>query len=71
MKCSWKTLEQINSGKVSAETQQEVGAIYAHKIESDEMRIDWKNSAEKINAQIKALNPDAYFAYNDTRIKDN
>ena len=51
--------------------QIEKEATYAKKIKKEESKINWKNSAEKIMANINALspNPGAWFEYNGSRIK--
>jgi methionyl-tRNA formyltransferase len=37
--------------------QDAVGVTYAHKIQKEEARLDWSESAEKLNRQIRAFNP--------------
>jgi methionyl-tRNA formyltransferase len=53
------------------EPQQPEGATYASKIEKSEARIDWSQSAEQIERQVRAFNPapGAWFEANGERIK--
>ena len=52
-----KTLKQLQQGTIKAEAQDNNLATYASKLSKDEGVIDWSNSAEQINLQIRALSP--------------
>jgi len=52
-----KTLEKIASGKEKLHAQREEEATYAPKIQKEEGKIDWSNSAEVISRKIKGLKP--------------
>jgi methionyl-tRNA formyltransferase len=47
------------------------GISYAHKLSKQEARINWQNYADKINAQIRGMNPwpGSFFIFNDMQIK--
>ncbi|MCH1424852.1 MAG: methionyl-tRNA formyltransferase [Burkholderiales bacterium] len=51
--------------------QEDVHATYAHKISTNDARIDWSANAADINRLIRAMNPvpGAYTFFGDTRIK--
>ncbi|MBT5950430.1 MAG: methionyl-tRNA formyltransferase, partial [Betaproteobacteria bacterium] len=51
--------------------QEEVHATYAHKISTNDARIDWSANASDINRLVRAMNPvpGAYTFFGDTRIK--
>lgn len=51
------TLPQIIAGTLTSQPQAETGITYAHKIEKTEAHIDWQQSAEVIDRQIRAFNP--------------
>ncbi|HEY0326173.1 MAG TPA: methionyl-tRNA formyltransferase [Allosphingosinicella sp.] len=53
------------------EPQPEDGVTYAHKIDKAEARIDFEQSARRVERQIRAFNPapGAYFEFNGERIK--
>lgn len=50
-----EALERFNS--LSPKKQNKEGIIYAKKLKKEEAWIDWRQSAEKINRQIRAFNP--------------
>ena len=50
-------LSAIQNGTCKAEIQNSEQACYAKKIEKQEAEIDWKQSAEFIDRQIRAFNP--------------
>ena len=43
--------------KLASSTQSELGVTYAHKITSEDARVDWSASAVEIDRQIRAFNP--------------
>ena len=51
--------------------QEDVHATYAHKISTNDARIDWSANASDINRLVRAMNPvpGAYTFFGDTRIK--
>ncbi|MEI7670203.1 MAG: methionyl-tRNA formyltransferase [Pseudomonadota bacterium] len=65
------TLDNIIKNKIIALKQQSEGISYAAKINKEEMRIIWSESATSIRNKIRGLSPDygAYFVYNGENIK--
>jgi len=51
------TVDRLAEGEIEAMPQPDDGAVYAHKIEKSEGRIDWRQPAIAIDRQIRALNP--------------
>lgn len=51
--------------------QLSVGESYAHKLTKEESRIDWNDSAFKIDCMIRGMNPwpGVYFEFKDKKIK--
>lgn len=47
----------INHDKFTPQKQAEVGISYAHKLDKEEARIDWSDSAELIERKIRGYNP--------------
>ncbi len=64
-----KTLDDISKCIAIAIPQSLEGITYAHKITTDEEKIDWYNTATVIHAKIRALTPNAYCIHNNMRIK--
>ena len=64
-------LEQIQSGTLKAEAQDDNLSTYAAKLNKEEALIDWHKDAEEIHRQINALYPrsPAYCFYHDQRIR--
>ncbi len=64
-------LEIAGVGKLSGTPQPEAGVTYAAKIQRDEAKIDWTNSAAAIARQVRAFapQPGAWFALGEERIK--
>jgi methionyl-tRNA formyltransferase len=64
-------LSGVATGELSPIPQPAEGATYAHKIEKDEGRLDWRLSAPVLERMVRALNPSpgAWFVYRDERIK--
>lgn len=52
-----KTIAQLAAGKLVRHQQDDAQACYAAKITKAEARIDWQQSAEKIDRLIRAFNP--------------
>ncbi|MCX7552880.1 methionyl-tRNA formyltransferase [Marinicella sp. S1101] len=51
-------VQQLKAGTLpAAQAQNEAEAIYAHKLEKSESHIDWHQSAQHIEQQIRAFNP--------------
>ena len=51
------TLEQLATGTTQPIVQDNVQATYAHKINKDDAGINWRQSAQEIDQQIRAYNP--------------
>lgn len=51
------TLNQINSGDVHAEVQNDDLSTYAPKLSKQEAAINWSEDAERIDRKIRAFNP--------------
>ena len=66
-----KTLKNLRDGKVVLTKQDDALASYAKKIEKEECKINWHESAEIIERKIRALNGslEAFFNYGDEKIK--
>ncbi len=66
-----ESIKLIENNKVNFIEQKDSEASYAKKIQKNESRIDWNQSAKKIIAKINALhpNPGCWFKLFDSRIK--
>ncbi len=64
-------IDEIEGGKAKFIDQDEQKATYARKINKEEGKINWDNSAENILAQINSLlpNPGAWFSFMGERYK--
>ena len=64
-----KTLADLDH--ITPVLQPEEGATYANKLQKSEALIDWTESAEQIDRNIRAFTPfpGTYFMYKDERIK--
>lgn len=64
-----KTLANLEN--IMPVSQPEQGATYASKLQKSEALIDWKQSADQIDRNIRAFTPfpGTYFMYKDERIK--
>ena len=64
-------IDEIEGGKAKFIVQDEQKATYAKKINKEEGKINWDNSAENILAQINSLlpNPGAWFSFMGERYK--
>jgi methionyl-tRNA formyltransferase len=51
------TLDGLASGRVSETAQDDGQATYAHKLQKDDGRIDWRLSAERLHDLIRGLHP--------------
>jgi methionyl-tRNA formyltransferase len=51
------TLPGLRDGELKAEPQDDALANYASKLDKEEARIDWSQSAEQIDRQVRAFNP--------------
>lgn len=65
------TLEAFAAGNITPKAQSTDGITYAHKIDKAEAKINWQQSAEEINRQVRGLFPfpGAWFEVNGERIK--
>ena len=61
----------VDNLPISGIKQPETGMTYAKKIEKEESKIDWNQSAMQLERTIRAFNPypACYFLYNGERIK--
>ncbi|MES2960844.1 MAG: methionyl-tRNA formyltransferase [Pseudomonadota bacterium] len=66
-----KTLKKLRDGNVVLSKQDDALASYAKKIDKEECKINWTESAEIIERKIRALNGslEAFFNYGDEKIK--
>lgn len=66
-----ETLDKLASGQAKATPQDEAHATYAPKIKKEQAKIQWHQSAEKIDCLIRAFNPwpIAYTHMNDIPLK--
>ena len=65
------SLKIIESGKTNFINQDHKKSTYAKKIQKEETKIDWNQSANNILAKINAFspNPGAWFNFKNKRIK--
>lgn len=52
-----KTLNQLEFGNLIGVKQDDAATTYAHKITKEEGQINWQNTSETIDCQIRAFNP--------------
>ncbi len=52
-----RALMALQRGSIEAQPQGEDGVTYAHKIQSDEARIDWSRPAGEVDCHIRGLSP--------------
>ena len=66
-----QSLDDIAGGNIHPEKQDDKLANYAHKMSKEEARLDWQNSAQALDQQIRAFNPwpVAITALDDTNIR--
>jgi len=66
-----KTLKNLRDGNVVLTKQDDALASYAKKIDKEECKINWHESAQIIERKIRALNGslEAFFNYGDEKIK--
>ncbi len=66
-----KTLDSLNGDTIIPKEQNHSQATLASKIRQKDCRINWNNSAKKINFQIRGLspNPGAFTNWNGNRIR--
>lgn len=66
-----RALAALGRGALVPTPQPEEGITYAHKISSEEAKIDWSRSAHDVSCHIRGLSPfpGAWFAKEGTRIK--
>lgn len=64
-------LDKLSTGKITERKQEEELATYAKKIEKHETKINWSNSAEIIDRQVRAFskNPGAWTLLDGKRLK--
>lgn len=66
-----RALAALARGGLTATPQADEGVVYAHKISSDEARIDWARPAADIDCHIRGLAPfpGAWFEVDGVRVK--
>jgi methionyl-tRNA formyltransferase len=66
-----RALAGLAAGTLRGTPQPEDGATYARKLERDEGRLDWRNTAEHLERMVRALNPQpgVWFEHTGERIK--
>ncbi len=66
-----ETLSELACARLVAMDQNDVGATYAGKIKRSETELDWKNSADQLDRQVRAFapTPGAWFRYGKERVK--
>lgn len=52
-----KTLDQLETGDLISIKQDDTQSTYAHKITKEEGEINWQNTVQAIDCQIRAFNP--------------
>lgn len=52
-----QTLDKLQKNSLTAKVQDESLATYAHKVKKSEAKINWQDSAEQIERNIRAFNP--------------
>ena len=52
-----ETISRWEEGKIVPQKQKEIGATYTELLKKEDGRIDWKESAGKIERKVRALNP--------------
>jgi methionyl-tRNA formyltransferase len=50
-------LQRIEAGTLVATPQPAEGATYAHKIDKEEARVDWRRHADELARRVRAFNP--------------
>jgi methionyl-tRNA formyltransferase len=65
------TMDQLESGRLTAEPQDDTLTCYAPKLEKHEALIEWHHDAIQIDRQVRAFHPDpvAFTYLGDKRIK--
>ncbi len=66
-----RALAALERGALGEKAQPEQGITYAHKISSEEAKIDWSKPASEVDCHIRALSPfpGAWFEVDGARIK--
>ncbi len=66
-----ETLCKIESGALTPTPQPQIGVTYASKLDPKESRLNWAQSANELERQIRAFKPwpGSWFQYNGARIK--
>ncbi len=66
-----ETINNLASGKIDRETQNDEDAVYAHKIDKQEALLNWEAGAETVDRTVRAFNPDpiAYTWLGDKRVR--
>ena len=66
-----QVLDNLVKGKIREKKQDQALVTYAKKIEKNETKINWQNSAEFIDCQVRALsmNPGAWTIFQGKRLK--
>jgi len=66
-----RALAALERGNLTETPQSEEGVVYAHKISSEEARIDWSRPASEVDCHIRGLSPfpGAWFEVGGVRVK--
>ena len=52
-----RALDRLQAGELTPEPQDEQYATYANKLDKQEARLDWSQSAIQLHRQVRAFNP--------------
>ena len=66
-----KTLLGIAEGSITPQKQCDEGTCFANKLQKEECKINWNNSAKKIHNLVRGIYkcPSAFFEYNNKIVK--
>lgn len=65
------TLDNLQTGNIKPVVQDDELATYAHKLDKQEAQINWNNTAQQIDQQVRAFNPwpVAFFMIDDKAVR--
>ena len=74
MRLLLKTLDEIETLPRTSQSyliEKGINPSYAHKLQKEEAKIDWNQTAQQIDCNVRAMQPwpGTYFSYNDSNIK--
>lgn len=64
-----RVLDDLDSGQITPEPQDEDAVVYARKISPEDARLDWTLSANALDRRIRALAPKAFFEWQGERFR--